>query len=355
MSTRSLKLEALADMIERDGADPKPTMLRVLTDFYVQKTLHTPEEDRHFTELALRLIGDVDSATRADIIRRLTEHGGAPAIVLRRLLDAGIANAETFRFGQPAPAAPTPPVEAPAATVPGRSAVSTNDRAAASDFSEMFFASESVQRRAMLRELDRGAVKLSAIAAHEAAAACRELEGAALRSRPFEFVREMERALGIPRAVAQKIVNEFFRRADAGCCQSPRHADRRGPTDHPSRQSRCRHVGAARVRSHRALSKHVRTIGAAAHCAVALCRPAGRSVWRGSARNGHAPRDCRCAAPAGEPGSRRADRNAISVRADRRASGGLRGPPPRLPRHRDRNGFPLQALFRYRHWTVQAL
>ncbi len=63
MSTRSLKLEALSDLIERDGADPKPTMLRVLTDFYVQKTLHTPEEDRHFTELALRLIGDVDSAT----------------------------------------------------------------------------------------------------------------------------------------------------------------------------------------------------------------------------------------------------------------------------------------------------
>jgi hypothetical protein len=218
MSTRSLKLETLADLIERDGADPKPTMLRVLTDFYLQKALHTPEEDRHFTELALRLIGDVDSTTRADIARRLTEHGGAPAIVLRRLTEANITDSDTFRFAPPAHAtvAPPPPpiqtaaIPAPALApaMPERPAVRTTDRAAATDFSDRFFASDSAGRRAMLRELEGGAVKLPAIAAHEAAATCRELEGAALRSRPFEFVREMERALDVPRTVAQKIVND---------------------------------------------------------------------------------------------------------------------------------------------------
>src|SRR5262245_59023053 len=98
MSTPSPKLEALAGLIERDGADPKPTMLRVLTDFYVQKTLHTPEEDRHFTELALRLIGAVDAETRADIARRLAAHGRAPSIVLRRLAESDIGTADTLRF-----------------------------------------------------------------------------------------------------------------------------------------------------------------------------------------------------------------------------------------------------------------
>jgi hypothetical protein len=216
MSTRTLKLETLADLIERDGADPKPTMLRVLTDFYLQKTLHTPEEDRHFTELALRLIGDVDSTTRADIARRLAEHGGAPAIVLRRLTEADFTNSDTFRFAPPAAAATAPPMPmtpptpaaAPAPMMPERPAVRTADRAAATDFSDQFFAADSARRRAMLRQLEGGAVKLPAHAAHEAAATCRELEGAALRSRPFEFVREMERALGIPRAIAQKIVND---------------------------------------------------------------------------------------------------------------------------------------------------
>jgi hypothetical protein len=206
MSTRPLKLDALADMIDRDGADPKPTMLRVLTDFYVQKTLHTPEEDRHFTELALRLIGEVDSATRTDIARRLAEHGGAPALVLRRLADSDPATADTLRFASPQSAAAAKPPAAPA--LPEHPGISESDRAVATGFSDRFFASDSGQRRAMLRELDGGAVAPLGIAAHEAATACRNLESAALRSRPFEFVREMERALAIPRIIAQKIVND---------------------------------------------------------------------------------------------------------------------------------------------------
>ena len=208
MSTRPLKLDALADMIERDGADPKPTMLRVLTDFYVQKTLHTPEEDRHFTELALRLIGEVDSATRTDIARRLAEHGGAPALVLRRLADADPAAADTLRFAGPQSAAPAAAEPPAAPAMPEHPGISESDRAVAVGFSDRFFSGDSVQRRAMLRELEGGAVAPLGIAAHEAATASRNLEGAALRSRPFEFVREMERALAIPRPIAQKIVND---------------------------------------------------------------------------------------------------------------------------------------------------
>ena len=205
MSTRSLKLEALADMIERDGADPKPTMLRVLTDFYVQKTLHTPEEDRHFTELALRLIGEVDGATRADIARRLKEHGGAPPLVMRRLAEAETSAPDAFQFADNKRVSAQ---AAPVAEPPERPAISANDRAAAVGFSERFFSGDSGERRALLRALEGGNVAPLSIAAHEASIACRELEGAALRSRPFEFVREMERALAIPRTIAQKIIND---------------------------------------------------------------------------------------------------------------------------------------------------
>jgi hypothetical protein len=210
MSTPSPKLDALAGMIERDGADPKPTMLRVLTDFYLQKTLHTPEEDRHFTELALRLIGDVNADTRADIARRLARHGNAPAIVLRRLAEMDVAAGDTFRFNaEPVKAAePSPTANSEPTASAETPSVNASDRAAATSFTEQFFASDSADRRDMLRQLERGTVKLTGIGADAAMAACRELEGAALRSRPFEFVREMERALGIPRAIAQKIVND---------------------------------------------------------------------------------------------------------------------------------------------------
>ncbi len=76
------------------------------------------------------------------------------------------------------------------------------------DFSERFFASDSVQRRAMLRELDSGVVKLPSIASHEAGQHAASLKARPCAAGPYEFVREMERALGIPRAIAQKVVND---------------------------------------------------------------------------------------------------------------------------------------------------
>jgi hypothetical protein len=214
MSSPFSKLEALAGLIRHDGSDPKPALLRVLTDFYVQKRLHSPEEDRHFTELALRLIDEVDSATRTDIARRLADHGGVPAIVLQRLLgnprdenDRDAARPVTANAGIHGPVSATRP-NAPSVTT-DRLEITSQDRAAATGFSEQFFAADVQQRRAMLRELETGAaVTPLGINAADAAAACRELEAAALRSRPYEFVREMERALAIPRTIAQTIVND---------------------------------------------------------------------------------------------------------------------------------------------------
>jgi hypothetical protein len=57
-------LENLTHFGFRDGVDMRPTLIRVLTDLYVQKLTHTVEEKRHYTELALRLLDVVDVATR---------------------------------------------------------------------------------------------------------------------------------------------------------------------------------------------------------------------------------------------------------------------------------------------------
>src|SRR5579864_7495328 len=86
METPSLRsLEGLTSIGLRGGVDMRPTLLRVLTDLYVQKLTHTDEEDRHYTELALRLLDSVDVATRAAVASRLAHHLAPPSRVVERL------------------------------------------------------------------------------------------------------------------------------------------------------------------------------------------------------------------------------------------------------------------------------
>lgn len=78
-------LEGLDNLGRRNGVDIRPTLVRVLTDLYVQKPLHTSEEEQHYTELVLRLIDAVDISTRAIVARKLANYAAAPAKVVRRL------------------------------------------------------------------------------------------------------------------------------------------------------------------------------------------------------------------------------------------------------------------------------
>ena len=79
------KLEGLDGLARRDGVDIRPTLVRVLTDLYVQKPAHSAEEERHYTELALRLINSVDLPTRAAVAQKIAGYAGAPPAVARRL------------------------------------------------------------------------------------------------------------------------------------------------------------------------------------------------------------------------------------------------------------------------------
>ena len=59
------------------GVDIRPTLLRVLTDLYVQASAHSADE-RQFVELTSRLIDQVDDATRrgAGAARDLSGNAG---------------------------------------------------------------------------------------------------------------------------------------------------------------------------------------------------------------------------------------------------------------------------------------
>ncbi len=79
-------LDSLAEIGLRGGVDMRPTLIRVLTDLYMQKLRHTADEEQHYTELALRLLDSVDAATRTAVATRLARHLSPPPRVVQYLV-----------------------------------------------------------------------------------------------------------------------------------------------------------------------------------------------------------------------------------------------------------------------------
>src|SRR5215470_9762665 len=78
-------LDHLARFAAPGGPDMRPTLLRVLTELYVQKPTHTADEERHYTELALGLLDAADLSTRAAVAQRLARYRSPPRRVVERL------------------------------------------------------------------------------------------------------------------------------------------------------------------------------------------------------------------------------------------------------------------------------
>ena len=57
----------------------------MLTDQYLRTPVHTPDEERKYTELAMRLIDETDIATRAAVSVRLAPHACAPRSIMLQL------------------------------------------------------------------------------------------------------------------------------------------------------------------------------------------------------------------------------------------------------------------------------
>src|ERR1700743_3775402 len=77
--------DGLMMLSRREGVDIRPTLLRVLTDLYVQTSRHSADEARQFVELTSRLIDQVDDATRAVVRARLAIYPETPHEILHKL------------------------------------------------------------------------------------------------------------------------------------------------------------------------------------------------------------------------------------------------------------------------------
>lgn len=179
-------LDGLVDLACRDGVDVRPTLLRVLTDLYVQKPVHSADEETQYVELALGLIDAVDAATRTAVAASLASYRAAPPAILAKLAGAQIQ----------AGAKSEPKSEAPDAEPD------------ADNLLETFFAATSDDRRLILLNLDAAASRSARLAAPASGEVIKRLENAALQRNVGEFGRTLERALGVSRALAERVARD---------------------------------------------------------------------------------------------------------------------------------------------------
>jgi hypothetical protein len=266
--------EGLIDL-DRRGVDIRPTLLRVLTDQYLHRRVHTPDEERQYTELALRLLDETDVPARTAVATRLAAHANVPRAIILRLARDVLTVAEPVlrSSSQLAPAdldaiarergptyaaiiaaratsQPTPPsLSRPlaAATVaqpihvqrsmppqrnllPASSAraddavgavanANTSDAKPdtqldmtpdmeAKELCGLFFAADSLERRLVLISLEFLPTAAPTLPLVMQQADIWRFESSALQHKTEAVLRELERALGISRRTAQRIVED---------------------------------------------------------------------------------------------------------------------------------------------------
>jgi hypothetical protein len=246
-----INLDSLTDIGFRGGVDMRPTLIRVLTDLYVQKLHHTVEEEQHYTELALRLLDAVDAATRAAVATRLAPHLSPPPRVVQYLLNdlpevsaplrahallhppAAVARAAqraaaTFATAQAAAPAepkrsPSPAKQAARAELAASRIAVTRlaaetfvaDRAGvigtaiADDLNEQFFAASAEERRLILLNLHIAApLPPGHVVLSRDPSVRQRLEAAALGSYREELAKQLAQALQISRGQARRIARD---------------------------------------------------------------------------------------------------------------------------------------------------
>ena len=203
--------DGLMTLSRREGVDIRPTLLRVLTDLYVQASVHSDDEERQFVELTSRLIDEVDDATRAVVRARLAIYPGTPAEVLKRL---GLQRSSTNEIvplapAIAAPASAAPPVKAPTEAQLRMSSNLTMQPKDAAEITDLFFGASSSERALILQNLLETPLKASArIPAARAARAIETLEMAAFAADVENFTLELGEALILPWRLAAQVVND---------------------------------------------------------------------------------------------------------------------------------------------------
>lgn len=217
-------MTGLAGLADRTGVDIRPTLLRVLTDLYLQKPSHSADEDQHYTELAMRLIDVVDEATRQAVASRLARHPHPPKAVMERLaqatpqsapddrkgsvelfggsvelFDTGIALDDDLGIFEPVVASKSVKTEPGASAPPAaRPAVDYVEQR------EIFFSADSAERKLILMSLEH--VAEPDLPPAQETNLIRYLEQAALAGRAQEFTTLLQQGLRLSRALSRRIV-----------------------------------------------------------------------------------------------------------------------------------------------------
>jgi hypothetical protein len=203
--------DGLMTLSRREGVDIRPTLLRVLTDLYVQASAHSADEERQFVELTSRLIDQVDDATRAAVRARLAVYPATPFEIMNKL---GLRRTLPGQAMPAAPAIASAPSEAPAARAPTEAqlrmasslSMRPND---AAEISDMFFAANASERALILHNINETPLKASArIPAARAKRAIETLEMAAFAEDSESFALEIGEALILPARIATQVVND---------------------------------------------------------------------------------------------------------------------------------------------------
>jgi Uncharacterised protein conserved in bacteria (DUF2336) len=216
-------LEDLVDLGSGSQIDMRPTLLRVLTDLYLQRAAHTAEDERYYTELALRLIEAADLGARIALAERLASYPSAPRAVIERLAR------DTIEVAAPvlerSPCLTSSDLQSIALELGGEHAAAIEKRqsgggcaqstkspnraaADAAELSELFYAAGSAERRLILINVDYAPIEPSRPSAFMQRPDTWRLEAAALQHNTDIVVRELERALGISRAQARRIISD---------------------------------------------------------------------------------------------------------------------------------------------------
>jgi hypothetical protein len=204
--------DGLMTLSRREGVDIRPTLLRVLTDLYVQARSHSPDEERQFVELTSRLIEQVDDATRAAVRARLAIYPGTP---LKTMIQLGLKPAHP---GDRVPLAEEIPSAAPPIERAAREPTEAELRLAsnlsmqpkdAAEISALFFAAGGSERALILHNLNDTPLKASPkIPEVRAKRALHILEMAAFASDAENFALELGEALILPARIAAQVTGD---------------------------------------------------------------------------------------------------------------------------------------------------
>lgn len=185
-SASRLGLHHLARMGMPGDSDMRPALLRVLTELYVQKPAHTADEERHYTELALRLLDTADAGSRIAVAQRLAHYRSPP----RRVVEHLAGEISRTRNGE---VASRPPIGIEIAI----------------ELNELFFTANPDERRLILMNLDVIAplpAKRKQPSREDGLSA--RLETAVLSRNREAFAQDLAQALQISRAQARRIADD---------------------------------------------------------------------------------------------------------------------------------------------------